>query len=80
MGINRETGFGKTIVGMLKPFFLTPEQGAKTAVFLASDPSVVDITGQYFYKCQIAESSKRSYDMNAAARLCKMSFEITGLR
>ncbi len=58
IGIDRETGFGKTITGMLKPFFQTPEEGARTAIFLASDNSVKDITGEYFYKCQIARSSK----------------------
>jgi NAD(P)-dependent dehydrogenase (short-subunit alcohol dehydrogenase family) len=44
MGVDRNTGFGKTVTRMLKPFFLTPEEGARTAVFLASDPSVKDVT------------------------------------
>ena len=73
MGINRETGFGKTITGLLKPFFLTPEQGAKTAVFLATDESVKDISGEYFYKCKIAKSSKRSKDMELAKKLYEFS-------
>lgn len=73
MGINRETGFGKTITGLLKPFFLTPEQGARTAVFLATDESVKDISGEYFYKCKIAESSKRSKDMELAKKLYEFS-------
>lgn len=73
MGINRETGFGKTITGLLKPFFLTPEQGARTAVFLATDESVKDISGEYFYKCKIAKSSKRSKDMELAKKLYEFS-------
>lgn len=73
MGINRETGFGKTITGLLKPFFLTPEQGAKTAVFLATDESVKDISGEYFYKCKIAKSSKRSKNMELAKKLYEFS-------
>lgn len=73
MGINRETGFGKTITGLLKPFFLTPEQGAKTAVFLATDESVKDISGEYFYKCKIAKSSKSSKDMELAKKLYEFS-------
>ena len=73
MGVDRETGFGKTITGMLKPFFLTPEEGAKTAVFLATDESVKDISGEYFYRCKIAKSSKRSKDMKAARRLYVLS-------
>ena len=46
IGIDRETGFGKTVTGMLKSFFQTPEKGASTAIFLATDESVSDITGQ----------------------------------
>ncbi|MBP5304355.1 MAG: SDR family oxidoreductase, partial [Lachnospiraceae bacterium] len=49
MGVSRETGFGRTITRMLKPFFLTPAEGARTAVFLATDDSVKDVTGKYFY-------------------------------
>ena len=73
IGIDRETGFGKTITGMLKPFFQTPEEGARTAIFLASDESVKDITGEYFYKCKIAKSSKLSKDMRLAKQLFSFS-------
>ena len=73
IGIDRETGFGKTITGMLKPFFQTPEEGAKTAIFLATDDSVKGITGKYFYRCKIAKSSKRSKDMKLARKLYKFS-------
>ncbi len=69
IGIDRDTGFGKTVTGLLKPFFLTPEEGARTAVFLATDGSVKDISGEYFYKCKIARSSKRSKDMRLARKL-----------
>ena len=76
IGIDRETGFGKTITGMLKPFFQTPEEGAKTAIFLATDDSVKNITGEYFYKCKIAKSSKRSKDMELAAKLYEFSEQL----
>lgn len=78
IGISRETGFGKTITGMLKPFFQTPEQGARTAIYLATSAKVKDITGQYFYKCKIAKSSKRSKDMKLAKRLFEFSEQIVG--
>jgi len=73
IGIDRETGFGKTVTGLLKPFFQTPEQGAGTAVFLATDDSVADVSGEYFYKCKIAKSSKRSKDMELAKELFEFS-------
>jgi len=72
IGISRDTGFGKTVTGMLKPFFQTPEQGAQTAIYLASSDDVRDITGEYFYRCRIAKSSKRSQDMELA--MCFFAF------
>lgn len=80
IGIDRDTGFGKTVTRFLKPFFQTPEQGARTAIFLASDDSVSDVTGEYFYKCRIAKSSKRSKDMELAKKLFEFSEELTGLQ
>ena len=80
IGIDRDTGFGKTVTRLLKPFFQTPEQGARTAIFLASDDSVSDVTGEYFYKCRIAKSSKRSKDMELAKKLFEFSGELTGFK
>ena len=80
IGIGRDTGFGKTVTRLLKPFFQTPEQGARTAIFLASDDSVSDVTGEYFYKCRIAKSSKRSKDMELAKKLFEFSEELTGFK
>ena len=78
IGIDRDTGFGKTVTRLLKPFFQTPEQGARTAIFLVSDDSVSDVTGEYFYKCRIAKSSKRSKDMELAKKLFEFSEELVG--
>ena len=80
MGIDRETGFGKTITSMLKPFFLTPEEGARTAVFLATDDSVSNITGGYFYRCKITKPAKQAKDPVEAKRLFELSEELTGCR
>ena len=78
IGISRDTGFGKTITGMLKPFFQTPEEGARTAIYLASSEKVSNVTGQYFYQCEVAKSSKRSKDKGLAKRLFRVSEEIVG--
>ncbi len=78
IGISRDTGFGKTVTGMLKPFFQTPEQGARTAIYLASNEDVSGITGEYFYQCKIAKSSRRSKDMALAKRLFEFSKQLVG--
>ena len=76
IGISRDTGFGKTVTGMLKPFFQTPEEGARTAIYLASSDEVKCVTGEYFYKCKIAASSKRSKDVELAEKLFDFSEEL----
>lgn len=76
MGVDRETGFGKTITGLLRPFFLTPAEGAATAIYLASDEAVSHISGGYFYKCRITGSSKRSKSRRTARKLFELSEEM----
>ena len=78
--LERKTGFGRTITGMLKPFFLTPEEGAKTAIFLASDESVRNITGEYFYNCKVTRSSRRSRNPHLARKLFHLSIKMTDLK
>ena len=34
------------------PISLTPEQGARTSVYLCSSPDVEGVTGRYFAKCK----------------------------
>ena len=76
IGIDRETGFGKTITGLLKPFFQTPADGARTAIYLAVDEAVNNKTGGYYYMCKPARSSRLSKDKNLAKRLYKLSEEM----
>ena len=79
MGIDRKTGFGRAISRILKPFFLTPLQGASTAIYLASSEEVKGVTGKYFYKKKPIKSSKLSYDKETAKKLWKLSEELTDL-
>ncbi|MGD8759443.1 MAG: SDR family oxidoreductase [Anaerolineales bacterium] len=58
---------------------LTPEQGARTAVYLASSPEVESVSGKYFINCAPARSSRASHDKEAAAQLWQASAEMVGL-
>jgi retinol dehydrogenase 12 len=60
-------------------FAISPEEGAKTSVYLATSPEVEDVTGKYFVKQQIASSSAASQDDAAARRLWEVSEKMTGL-
>ena len=78
IGVDRTTGFGKTITGILKPFFLTPQEGARTAIHLATSSKVKGITGKYFYRCQISKTSKAAKSKMDARKLFELSENITG--
>ncbi|WP_042198416.1 SDR family oxidoreductase [Paenibacillus camerounensis] len=79
IGVNRETGFGRSVLKLLSYFFLTPEQGADTAVYLATAPELSIISGQYYYRRQIQDLGPRAADTQEAARLWQWSLEQTGL-
>jgi NAD(P)-dependent dehydrogenase (short-subunit alcohol dehydrogenase family) len=78
MGIDRITGFGSQITGLLKTVFLTPEQGAKTAIYLATGTEGGKVTGKYFYRCQITKTSKAAKSRKLAKELFELSEKITG--
>jgi NAD(P)-dependent dehydrogenase (short-subunit alcohol dehydrogenase family) len=64
---------------LLKPFFRTPEQGAATAIHLASSLAVEGVSGRYFVNCREARSSAATYDTELARRLWAASARLTGL-
>lgn len=80
------TNFGRhsggimgVMVRIFAPFMLSPEEGAKTVIWLASSPEVERISGKYFIKQSESKSSKESYDLNIARRLWEVSTELTAL-
>jgi NAD(P)-dependent dehydrogenase (short-subunit alcohol dehydrogenase family) len=62
-----------------RPFFLSPEKGARTSIYLASSPEVAGVTGQYFVKCKPAKPRRWAQDPEAAQRLWQVSEELVGL-
>lgn len=79
MGVNRETGFGRGITKLLKPFFRSPEEGAATAVYLATDPSVEGITGEYFYNGKPTKVSRKARDEELSKKLFQWTEDFTGV-
>lgn len=80
IGVDRNTGFGKSVLAMLRPFFLTPAQGAETAVYLAASGNVECASGEYFYRKKIAPVSARAKDKELAAKFWEWSVRETGLQ
>ncbi len=69
-------GFLTFGVRLIRPFSLTPEQGARTVVYLASSPEVADVSGRYFAKCKQKTPSANARDTEAAARLWSVSEQL----
>ena len=60
-------------------FAQTPEEGARTSIYLASSPEVQGVSGKYFVNCTSVESSPEIYDKLAAEKLWQISQKLTGI-
>jgi NAD(P)-dependent dehydrogenase (short-subunit alcohol dehydrogenase family) len=79
LGANNGTRLHGFLMAILKPFMKTPEDGARTSIYLASAPEVGKLSGEYFTRCKVTAGSRESRDMEAAARLWELSERMTGL-
>lgn len=72
-------GVLSALVRVAKPIgAISPEEGAKTIVHLASSPEAARISGEYFYKCAPAAPSAEARSDQGAKRLWEISAEIAG--
>ncbi len=81
-----EPGFVKTNMAVPFPFSIfssmrvSAEEGAQTAIYLASSPDVEGVSGKFFnHKRAATKSSKLSYDESIAQRLWQVSTQLTQL-
>ena len=79
------TNMGKNngwLIRLLAPLWqisaISPEEGARTSVFLASSPEVEGVTGKFFIQEKEVPSDPATYDEPAAKRLWEISTEMTG--
>ncbi|XP_046443813.1 retinol dehydrogenase 12-like [Daphnia pulex] len=59
--------------------FKTPEMGAQTSIYCATEESLTELSGHYFSDCAKKKPAKQANDKKAAERLWKMSEELVGL-
>jgi retinol dehydrogenase-12 len=71
--------FGRLFMAIAKPFVRSPDKGAETGLFLAMDSSIEGKTGEYYVNCKIGKTKAHAKDMEMAARLWKVSEQLTGL-
>jgi NAD(P)-dependent dehydrogenase (short-subunit alcohol dehydrogenase family) len=58
---------------------ISVEAGAATSVYLASSPDVANVTGKYFVRKQMAETSAVSHDRKLQKELWAVSARLSGL-
>lgn len=80
------SGFGRQGPGFIRIYFkiagiflLSPQEGADTALWLASSPEVEGASGGYYERRSLANPSPAARDPEAAKRLWRLSEEMTGL-
>jgi len=64
---------------LVRPFILSPQQGAQTSIYLASSPDVEGITGAYWVKSAPTSPAPAAQDDAAARRLWEVSDELAGI-
>ncbi len=74
------TRFGDQSGGLLslgtrvgKLFAISPEEGARTMVYLASSQDIASVSGEYFYKCRPTRPSRAAQDDVKAEQLWEES-------
>ena len=82
-----DSGFGREgsrlyrfLKTLARPFFyISPERGAQTQIYLATSPDVASVSGAYFVNQKPVRSSRASYDREQQERLWRLSETLTGL-
>ena len=73
-------GMVSAFVRVAKPFGgISPEEGAKTILYLATSPNVASVSGEYFYESRIDMPSAEARSDLDARKLWNVSAEIAGL-
>ena len=70
----------RRLLPVLRLFFISPEQGADTIIYLASSPEVEKTTGEYFVKRKITPPSVAAQDDATAKNLWEASETLAGER
>jgi NAD(P)-dependent dehydrogenase (short-subunit alcohol dehydrogenase family) len=72
-------GFGRILVGMLKLFMITPEKGAETIIYLATEPKLESKSGGYFIKSKVAKTAPAADDAEARNSLWEISEKLVNV-
>ncbi len=69
----------RIMFGMMKPFQLSPKEGAETSIYVASSSEVEGVTGKCFRKCDVTTTSEISYDVEKQKQLWEKTIDLLDL-
>jgi len=69
----------RLLVKVIGSFGASPQEGAKTSIYLASSPDVEGVTGKYFVKSIPKRSAAISYDESLQRHLWEQSAKLVNL-
>ena len=78
-GQNGTGPIGRGVMNFLSSFGISPEEGAKTSIFLATSPEVEGVTGKYFVKSIPKRSAPITYDEKLQRQLWEESARLVKL-
>jgi len=79
-GITRDfPWYMRPMIALSHLFAQSPEQGARTPVWLLEAPEVEGLTGKYFREKAELRSSEASHDIEAQERVVELAAEMTGV-
>jgi NAD(P)-dependent dehydrogenase (short-subunit alcohol dehydrogenase family) len=79
-GLGKNNGaLARILIRLLRPFFLTAEQGAANSIFVAASDQLDGVSGKYFVKQRAVQPSRRSQRPRLARRVWARSSELVGL-
>jgi NAD(P)-dependent dehydrogenase (short-subunit alcohol dehydrogenase family) len=76
---NSTTGFLKFLTWLMKPFMISPKQGAETTIYLATEPKLDSKNGLYFKKCKVAKTAPNADNAAARNRLWEISEKLVSV-
>ena len=71
--------YPQPLIKLLNLVLLSPEDGARTSIHLASAPELATVSGAYFEKCRETRPADRALDRASQDRLWKLSERLVGV-
>lgn len=78
-GTQNDWGFLGVLFNAARPFFISPEKGARTSLFLATENEAAQAHGSYFKNCRETKPSSLAFNEKMAKNLWETSVRLTGL-